>query len=110
MGAHTALIDTAVIDTGAIASSDPVLRPGKTARGLRWVVTLGQAWREHRLPSCRYLPSCSEYAVEALGAHGALRGSWLTTKRLCRCHPWGSHGYDPVPAPRLDYSPKESVA
>ena len=50
-------------------------------------------------PSCRYTPTCSEYALEALKLHGALRGSWLALRRLGRCHPWGAHGYDPVPAP-----------
>jgi len=48
-------------------------------------------------PSCRYEPSCSAYALEALEAHGALKGTWLTVKRLARCQPWGSSGYDPVP-------------
>jgi len=48
-------------------------------------------------PSCRYLPSCSDYAIEALARHGALRGSVLALRRLCRCHPWGGSGYDPVP-------------
>lgn len=48
-------------------------------------------------PSCRYHPTCSQYAIEALQVHGALRGSWLTLKRLLRCQPWGGHGYDPVP-------------
>lgn len=48
-------------------------------------------------PRCRFAPSCSEYAEEALHTHGALRGSWLTLRRLARCHPWGNHGYDPVP-------------
>lgn len=48
-------------------------------------------------PSCRYSPTCSAYALEALQRHGALYGSWLTLKRLARCHPWGGHGHDPVP-------------
>lgn len=48
-------------------------------------------------PSCRYVPTCSQYAVEALRKHGPLKGSWLTLKRLSRCHPWGGSGYDPVP-------------
>jgi len=48
-------------------------------------------------PSCRFEPSCSCYAVEALERHGAARGTWLAAKRVCRCHPWHSGGYDPVP-------------
>ncbi|MDE7070025.1 MAG: membrane protein insertion efficiency factor YidD [Alistipes sp.] len=48
-------------------------------------------------PSCRFTPTCSQYAVEALRRHGPLRGTWLTLKRLARCHPWGGSGYDPVP-------------
>ena len=47
---------------------------------------------------CRFTPSCSEYALLALREHGALRGSWLTFRRLLRCHPWGDCGHDPVPA------------
>jgi len=48
-------------------------------------------------PSCRYAPSCSQYAIEAIRKYGAVKGSWLATKRLMRCHPWGGSGYDPVP-------------
>jgi hypothetical protein len=50
-------------------------------------------------PRCRYLPTCSEYAREAVLTHGAGRGSWLALRRVGRCHPWGGHGYDPVPPP-----------
>jgi len=46
---------------------------------------------------CRFTPTCSAYALEALQTHGALAGSWLTTRRICRCHPWGGCGHDPVP-------------
>ena len=46
---------------------------------------------------CRYRPTCSEYMIEAILTHGAVKGLWLGTKRLLRCHPWGGSGYDPVP-------------
>ncbi|GAA4310664.1 membrane protein insertion efficiency factor YidD [Compostibacter hankyongensis] len=46
---------------------------------------------------CRYTPTCSRYGVEALRKHGLFRGGWLTLRRILSCHPWGGHGYDPVP-------------
>lgn len=48
-------------------------------------------------PSCRYTPTCSRYALEALQKHGPIKGSWLAIRRILRCHPWGGSGYDPVP-------------
>ena len=60
--------------------------------------------------SCRYYPTCSAYAVESLQVHGALRGSWLTARRVGRCHPWHAGGFDPVPPPReRRESPASSV-
>jgi putative membrane protein insertion efficiency factor len=47
--------------------------------------------------ACRYTPTCSEYAVEALKKHGPIKGLWLAIKRILSCNPWGGHGYDPVP-------------
>ena len=51
------------------------------------------------LPSCRFLPTCSEYAAGAIERHGAVRGAALALRRVTRCHPWGDSGYDPVPEP-----------
>jgi putative membrane protein insertion efficiency factor len=48
-------------------------------------------------PSCRFTPTCSQYAVEAIQKYGPLKGSWLSFKRILKCHPWGGSGYDPVP-------------
>ena len=47
--------------------------------------------------NCRFLPTCSEYAIEAIDRHGAVRGVWLAARRVVRCHPWGAPGHDPVP-------------
>lgn len=48
-------------------------------------------------PACRFTPTCSQYMVEAVLKHGIFKGGWLGIKRICRCHPWGGSGYDPVP-------------
>ena len=48
-------------------------------------------------PSCRFTPTCSQYAIEALRKYGPVKGLWLAVKRILRCHPWGGSGYDPVP-------------
>jgi putative membrane protein insertion efficiency factor len=47
--------------------------------------------------SCRFNPTCSQYGIEAIKKYGPFKGGWLTLKRIGRCHPWGKHGYDPVP-------------
>ena len=71
-------------------------------RLLAWPL-LGLVWVYRLLVSpwlgsnCRYNPSCSRYALDALRWHGAFRGTWLAAKRIGRCHPWGGSGYDPVP-------------
>lgn len=53
-------------------------------------------------PSCRYTPTCSAYALEALRVHGAGKGGWMAVRRILRCHPWGGHGYDPVPGTEVE--------
>jgi putative membrane protein insertion efficiency factor len=68
-----------------------------TARRLLWSINLYQRLSSHRPSPCRYIPSCSEYAREAIEEHGSARGTWLAVRRLGRCHPLGGHGFDPVP-------------
>lgn len=72
---------------------------GSAARGLGVVaIRAYQRWVSPGLPpSCRFYPSCSEYAAQAVARHGLLRGCWLAARRLLRCHPFHPGGYDPVP-------------
>ncbi len=69
-----------------------------TAKVLCFLVRLYQ-WTISPLlgANCRFEPSCSRYALEALEVHGAARGSWYSARRICRCHPWGGAGWDPIP-------------
>jgi len=71
-----------------------------TGRLLRGTI---RGWQLFAAPllgaNCRYAPSCSHYAAEAIARHGPAAGSWLTLRRLLRCHPWGGAGWDPVPPP-----------
>jgi putative membrane protein insertion efficiency factor len=80
--------------------SGPVtVRPSAPARLAVRAVRGYQHLASGRPSPCRYVPSCSTYAVEAMQVHGMLRGGWFACRRLARCHPWGSHGHDPVPDP-----------
>ncbi len=74
---------------------------GATARALVALVHAYQLLRSGRPTGCRYLPTCSEYAVVAIGRHGAWRGTRLAVRRVLRCRPWGGHGVDPVPEERV---------
>ncbi len=65
---------------------------------LQFGLRMYQRWLSPMLPhSCRFVPTCSQYAIDAIERHGALRGSWLAIGRLLRCHPFARAGYDPVP-------------
>lgn len=70
------------------------------ARAIAALIGWYQRLTEHRPSPCRFVPTCSNYALEAVESHGAARGSWLAARRICRCHPWGPSGWDPVPARR----------
>ncbi|WP_368070541.1 membrane protein insertion efficiency factor YidD [Nitriliruptor sp.] len=61
------------------------------------LLSLYRATAALRAPRCRFLPTCSTYAVSAIRTHGALRGTWLAVRRIGRCHPWNLGGFDPVP-------------
>ena len=81
--------------------------PGAVSRTLaRPLIGLVKLYRVAISPwlgsNCRFQPTCSSYAIEALQLHGALKGGWLALKRIGRCHPWGGSGYDPVPGTKSE--------
>lgn len=82
--------------------ADTAARPSRINTLLRRAVRGYQVARTGHLSPCRYSPSCSQYALEALEVHGSWRGSRLAVRRLLRCHPWGGHGWDPVPERKAD--------
>lgn len=91
----------------AVATARP--RVGLLARLLQLPI---RGWRlisRYLPPHCRFHPSCSAYALEALETHGAVRGSVLAIKRIGRCHPWNDGGLDPVPPPNVRSSPSAPV-
>jgi len=88
------------VSAPVIAPADGGVRPPRTSRpsaALIRVIGLYQGLRAGRPSPCRFVPTCSAYAAEAIEHHGAARGSLLALRRVTRCHPWGHHGFDPVP-------------
>jgi uncharacterized protein len=86
----------------SVTELDSVTRPGPVARVLLVLINFYRRWISPLLPpSCRFYPSCSAYAVEAVTVHGAFKGSWLAFRRLLRCGPWHPGGLDPVPPPTI---------
>ena len=83
--------------------------PGVATRVVVRMVVWYQYLVSGRPTVCRYVPSCSNYALDALEGHGAVRGSWLTLRRLARCNPWGANGWDPVP-PATAAPPSQDIA
>lgn len=81
--------------------------PNAVSKALAWpLIQLVRFYRVAISPwlggNCRYQPTCSNYAIEALQTFGVLKGSWLAVKRIARCHPWGGSGYDPVPKKKAE--------
>ena len=96
MSAPTTLRPSAPPDVDDV----PAPPPGPLSRLLLGGIHLYQLLRSGRPTGCRYLPTCSEYAIEAISTHGTAKGSLLALRRLSRCTPWGGHGIDPVPTGR----------
>lgn len=86
-----------VVGPAASGGEGEERRPGAAARAALALIGLYQQYRVGRPTGCRFFPTCSAYADEAIRIHGAGRGTLLAVRRLMRCHPWGGHGVDPVP-------------
>ena len=98
-----------------IQGSEPSRRRTRTtqqilSRSLVGAIRLYQAFSAVRPPRCRFLPTCSAYALEAIRIHGARRGCWYAARRLLKCHPLGPHGVDPVPPRRGEPVTTEGAA
>ena len=93
---------SALTGTGTGIAVTPESMPARPTPLARLLMLPIRAWRllsVHLPPRCRFHPSCSQYALEALSLHGAGRGTWLAIRRVGRCHPWHDGGLDPVPPP-----------
>lgn len=100
------MTSVAVLVAGLVVVGFGLLFPTAAARPLIAAVRCYQRWISPALPpTCRFWPTCSGYAVEALRTHGAVRGGWLTARRLLRCAPWHPGGVDPVPPRPADRPP-----
>jgi putative membrane protein insertion efficiency factor len=121
MRAHEVLLAGLAVLLGlALIDLIPGVKRGGRSTAARLLLAVFTGYRRYLSPalppSCRFTPSCSAYAVEAVQRHGALRGGWLTARRLVRCAPWHRGGHDPVPtvvgrfgAPRRTHPPADRV-